>query len=199
MGPLEVLVNNAGVIAVGSAVDEPGSVTRRVLDVNAYGVLLGTKLATRRMRVHGRGHVINIASTSALMPVPGIATYTATKHAVLGYTDAVRLENRHTGIHFSTVLPALTNTDMIAGVGTARGFRNLEPRDIAEAVGRLIVKPKNRVVVPKSFGLLALSPRRLFPQPVYEAVERALGAERVFQSDVDATRRAAYRRRTDTS
>jgi NAD(P)-dependent dehydrogenase (short-subunit alcohol dehydrogenase family) len=128
LGPIDVLVNNAGVIAVGPAVEEADDVTERVLRINAYGVMLGTKLAVRRMRARGRGHIINVASTSAVMPVPGIATYSATKHAVLGYTDAVRLENRRSGIHFSTVLPALTNTQMISGVGRAQRIQHPRTR-----------------------------------------------------------------------
>jgi short-subunit dehydrogenase len=199
LGPIDVLVNNAGIISVGGAVDEPDTVTTQVPAVNAYGVILGTKLATKRMIVRGRGHIINIASTSAVMPVPGVAIYSATKHAVLGFTDAIRLENRSSGVHFSTVLPALTNTEMIAGVGRAKGFKNIEPEDVANAVARLIVSPKSRVVVPKSFGILALSGRRFMPQRVYESLERVLGAERVFMADVDVEQRKEYAKRTGTS
>jgi len=106
MGSIDVLVNNAGIISVGPAIDETDDITRRVLEVNLFGVMIGTKLAAARMRTRRSGHIINIASTSAVMPVPGIATYSATKHAVLGFTDAIRLANRRSGIHFSTVLPA---------------------------------------------------------------------------------------------
>ena len=69
LGPVDVLVNNAGVIAVGSAVDEADAVTERVLDVNIFGVILGTKLAAQRMLPRGHGHVINIASVASVLPV----------------------------------------------------------------------------------------------------------------------------------
>ena len=62
LGPVDVLVNNAGVIAVGSAVAEADAITQRVLDVNIYGVILGTKLAAQRMLPRGQGHIVNIAS-----------------------------------------------------------------------------------------------------------------------------------------
>ncbi|PIB81043.1 SDR family oxidoreductase [Mycobacterium celatum] len=196
LGPIDVLVNNAGVIAVGSAVEESDAATRRLLDVNIYGVILGTKLASQRMLPRGRGHVINIASLGGLLPTAGIATYCATKHAVLGFTDTVRLENRGSGVHFSAVLPTLTNTEMIAGVGHAKGFRNAEPDDVARAVAGLIVKPKARVLVPRSVGA-AVAVQRFLPQRLAEALGRTLGTERVFTA-VDVGQRTGYAKRAGT-
>jgi short-subunit dehydrogenase len=198
LGPVDVLVNNAGVLSVGSAVDETDAITKRVLDVNIYGVILGTKLAAQRMLPRGHGHIINIASVAGVTPIAGIATYCATKHAVLGFTDTVRLENRGRGIHFSAVLPALTNTEMIAGVGRAKGFKNAEPDDIATAIAGVIAKPKPRVIVPRAMGVI-VSSQRFMPRRVSEALGRALGAERVFTSDVEAEKRKAYTARTGTS
>ena len=198
LGPLDILVNNAGVIAVGSAVDEADAITRRVLDVNIFGVILGTKLAAQRMLPRRRGHIINIASLGGLLPSEGIATYCATKHAVLGYTDTVRLENRGSGLRFSAILPTLTNTEMIAGVGHARGFKNAEPEDVARAVVGVIAKPKPRVAVPPSMGA-ALWVQRLLPHAISDATGRFLGTGRVFTSDVRPDKRTAYARRTGTS
>jgi NAD(P)-dependent dehydrogenase (short-subunit alcohol dehydrogenase family) len=198
LGLLDVLVNNAGVIAVGSAVDEAGAVTQRVLDVNIYGVILGTKLAAQRMLPRGRGHIINIASLGGVLPTEGIATYCATKHAVLGYTDTVRMENRGRGVHFSAIMPTLTNTEMIAGIGHTRGLKNAEPQDVARAVAGVIAKPKARVVVPRSTGVVA-STQRFMPQRVSEALGRFLGTGRVFTSDVEVDKRAMYAQRTGTS
>ncbi|WP_156687859.1 SDR family oxidoreductase [Mycobacterium sp. Marseille-P9652] len=198
LGPLAVLVNNAGVIAVGMAVDETDAATRRVLDVNIGGVILGTKLGLQRMLPHGRGHIINVGSMGSVLPVAGIATYCATKHAVLGYTDSVRVENRGRGLHFSTIMPALTNTEMIAGIGSARGIKNVEPEDVARAVADAIAKPKRRVIVPRSMGTAA-AVQRMLPQPVAEALGRALGTDRGFTTDVQPEKREAYARRTGTS
>ncbi|MHA7651616.1 SDR family oxidoreductase [Mycobacterium sp. ML4] len=198
LGPLDVMVNNAGLIAVGSAVEENDEATRRLFDVNVHGVILGTKLATQRMLPRRRGHVINIGSVSSVLPTEGIATYCATKHAVLGYTDAIRLENRGRGVHFSVIMPTLTNTEMVAGVGHAKGFKNAEPEDVARAVVRVIAKPEPHVVIPRSLGM-TLWAQRLMPVGLAEALGRALGAGRVFTSDLDASKRAAYARRTGTS
>ena len=198
LGPVEVMVNNAGVIAVGSAVDEDNAVTRRVLDVNIYGVILGTKLAAQRMLPRGHGHIINVASLGSVLPTEGIATYCATKHAVLGYTDTVRMENRGRGIHFSAIMPTLTNTEMIVGVGHARGLKNAEPEDVAQAIAGVIAKPKPRVIVPRSIGVIA-STQRFMPQRASEALGRLLGTGRVFTSDVERDKRASYAQRTGTS
>ncbi|OBK28720.1 short-chain dehydrogenase [Mycobacterium asiaticum] len=198
LGPLDVLVNNAGLIAVGSAVDEPDDVTQRLFDVNVHGVILGTKLATQRMLPRRRGHVINIGSLGSVLPTEGIATYCATKHAVLGYTDAVRMENHGSGVHFSVIMPTLTNTEMIAGVGHAKGFKNAEPSDVARAVVGVIAKPESHVAVPRSLGRTVWA-QRLLPQSVAEAFARVLGTGRVFTSDLEREKREAYARRTGTS
>jgi NAD(P)-dependent dehydrogenase (short-subunit alcohol dehydrogenase family) len=197
-GPVDVVVNNAGVIAVGPAVDEPDAVTRRLLDVNILGVILGTKLAAQRMLPRGRGHVINIASLGSVLPTEGIATYCATKHAVLGYTDTIRMENRGRGVHFSAIMPTLTNTQMVDGIGHAKGFKNAEPEEIALEVAKVIAKPKSRVVIPRSLGR-TVAAQRLLPLSVAEALGRMLGAGRVFTSDVNFEKRTSYARRTGTS
>ncbi|WP_246398012.1 SDR family oxidoreductase [Mycobacterium vicinigordonae] len=198
VGPVDVVVNNAGLIAVGSAVDEPDEATKRLLDVNVFGVILGTKLATHRMLPRRRGHVVNIASLGGVLPTEGIATYCATKHAVLGYTDTVRLENRGSGVHFTSIMPTLTNTDMVAGVGHAKGFKNVEPKDVARAVVAVIGKPQPRVAVPRSMGL-TLSVQRLLPRQVAEALGRVLGTGRVFTSDLNRDQHDVYSRRTGIS
>lgn len=198
LGPLDVLVNNAGVIAVGCAVDEADAVTEQLLDVNIFGVILGTKLAAQRMLPRRRGHIVNIASLGSVLPTEGIATYCATKHAVLGYTDTVRLENRGSGVHFSAIMPTLTNTEMVAGIGHAKGFKNAEPEDVARAVVGVIGKPKPRVAIPRSLGV-TLSAQRLLPRGLAEALGRALGTGRVFTSDLQPDKRTGYARRTGTS
>jgi short-subunit dehydrogenase len=198
LGPLDVLVNNAGVIAVGNAVDESDAVTQQLLDVNVFGVILGTKLGTERMLARGRGHIVNIASLGSVTPVAGTATYCATKHAVLGYTDSVRMENRGSGVHFSAIMPTLTNTEMIAGVGRAKGVKNAEPEDVARAVADVIIKPEPRVFVPRSLSFM-VGTQRLLPHRVAEALGRRLGTDRVFTSDVQAAKREGYARRTGTT
>lgn len=198
LGPLDVVVNNAGLITAGPAVEEPDDATRRLFDVNVHGVILGTKLATQRMLPRRRGHVINIGSLGSVLPTEGIATYCATKHAVLGYTDAVRMENHGSGVHFTVIMPTLTNTEMVAGVGHAKGFKNAEPEDVARAVVGVIGKPEPRVAIPRSLGA-TIRLQRLLPMGVAEALGRALGTGRVFTTDLRREEHDVYTRRTGLS
>jgi NAD(P)-dependent dehydrogenase (short-subunit alcohol dehydrogenase family) len=192
LGPFDVLINNAAIAPAGAFLDEPDDVTQRTIAINLFGVILGTKLAAERMVKRRRGHIINIASLAALGAAPGIATYTATKHAVLGFTDTARLELRGTGVTLSVVLPTLTNTGMIDGVASMSGLRNAEPDDIAAGIVRLIEKPKPRMAVTRAAGLLIEVSQRLMPLRMGEAVTHALHADRIFTDAADTPQRRDY-------
>ena len=194
LGPIDVLVNNAGIMPAGRIVDEPDAVTRRILDINVFGVITGSKLAARRMLPRGRGHVINIASLAGEIYTPGLATYCASKYAVVGFTDAARVEHRGTGIEFSAVLPSFVNTELTAGTKGIPGLKNAEPEDIARAIVSLIENPKPKVRVTKLVGALAAS-QKFFPRRIGEALNRALHTDKVFLDDVDITARQAYEER----
>jgi NAD(P)-dependent dehydrogenase (short-subunit alcohol dehydrogenase family) len=191
LGPIDVLVNNAGICPAGSFLDESDEMTRRLIDINLFGVILGTKLAAERMVKRGTGHIINIASVGAVNVVPGIATYCATKHAVLGYTDTVRLELRGTGVKASVVMPTLTNTSMIDGVASASGLKNAEPEDVAAGIVGLIDKPRPRLTVTRAAGVLIGVSRRM-PLRVSEAISRAMNADRIFVEAANKPERRDY-------
>ncbi|MDT5079264.1 MAG: hypothetical protein QOJ80_3901 [Mycobacterium sp.] len=191
LGPLDVLINNAGIMPAGKLIDEPDRVTRRILDINVYGVILGSKLAAQRMVPRRSGHVINIASLAGESPTPGLATYCASKYAVLGFTDSARIEYRDTGVHFSSVLPTFTNTELVAGTSGAKVLKNAEPEDIANAIVGLITKPVARVAVTRAAGFVIAS-MKFIPQSAGEFIARKLGMDHVFLEDVDNAARKAY-------
>jgi NAD(P)-dependent dehydrogenase (short-subunit alcohol dehydrogenase family) len=199
LGPLDILINNAGIAPAGRFLDEPDDVTQRTIAINIFGVILGTKLAAERMVKRRRGHIINIASLAALGAVPGIATYTATKHAVLGFTDTARLELRGTGVTLSAVMPTLTNTSMVDGVASVPGFRTAEPEDIAAGVVGLIEKPKPRLAVTRAAGLLIDIVPRFMPLRVSEALNRALRVDAIFIEAADKQTRRDYEDRARRS
>ena len=131
-----MLVNNAGIMQVGRFIDEDDLTARRMVDINLHGVILGMKLALARMIPRDRGHIVNISSQAGKFGAPGGATYSATKHAVVGLTEAVRGELRLMGAHIdvSYVMPFVVNTELGSGLGEARGMSNLEPADVADAI-----------------------------------------------------------------
>ncbi|UGT59578.1 SDR family oxidoreductase [Nocardia asteroides] len=197
LGPIDVLINNAGIMPTGRLVDEPDALTRRILDINVYGVILGSKLAAVRMLPRGSGHVINIASLAGESHIPGLATYNASKHAVLGFTDTLREEYRGTGLHFSSVLPTLTKTELGSGVSTPKVMPPAEPEEIAAAIAALIAKPRSKVRVTKVAGAISRVVNFL-PESVGDAIARSLGASHTFLEDVDSDQRKAYEDRART-
>ena len=92
LGPLDVLVNNAGIMPVTPLEEESAASIARQLEINLHAVIHGTQEAMRRMRPRGTGHIVNIASLAGKAGYPHLATYCATKHGVVGLSEAVRLE-----------------------------------------------------------------------------------------------------------
>jgi NAD(P)-dependent dehydrogenase (short-subunit alcohol dehydrogenase family) len=194
LGPIDVLINNAGIMPVGRIIDEPDAVTRRILDINVYGVILGSKLAVQRMVPRGSGHVINVASLAGELYAVGLASYCASKHAVVAFTDSARLEYRSAGVQFSIVSPTFVNTELIAGTTGAKGFKNAEPSDIADAIVKLVAHPRPRVRVTRAAGAMVVS-QKFMPRRMAEALNRALGGDHIFTDDVDVEKRRAYEAR----
>ncbi|WP_328390188.1 SDR family oxidoreductase [Nocardia sp. NBC_00416] len=194
VGPIDVLINNAGIMPTGRLVEEDDQITRRILDINVYGVILGSKIALARMLERRSGHIINIASLAGETHIPGLATYNASKHAVLGFTDTLREEYRGTGVSFSSVLPTLTNTELGSGVAAPKGLPAAEPADIAAAVVRLIAKPRPKARVTRAAGAMSVFVN-LLPQSVGDALGRSMGSAQTFLDDVDTEKRKAYEER----
>ncbi|HTW41022.1 MAG TPA: SDR family oxidoreductase [Solirubrobacteraceae bacterium] len=180
LGPLDVLVNNAGIMPIGRFIDEDDMTARRMIDINLHGVILGTKLALERMLPRDRGHIVNISSQAGKFGAPGGATYSATKHAVVGLSEAVRGELHLMGAHvdISYVMPFVVQTELGSGLGKARGMHSLTPEEVADAIVDALHYGTVDVWVPKSakrqFTLGSLLPRALS-----EGMARAMKADRV--------------------
>jgi NADP-dependent 3-hydroxy acid dehydrogenase YdfG len=199
LGPIDVLVNNAGIMQVGSFLEEDDLTARRMVDINIHGVILGTKIALARMIPRDRGHIVNISSQAGKYGTPGGATYSATKHAVVGLTEALRGELRLMGAHvdLSYVMPYIVNTELGAGLGEARGLHNLEPSEVAEAIVDALQNGIVDVWVPKSAkrsNLLGV----VLPRRLSEGVARAMKADRVL-TQADPSIRRAYELRASRS
>ncbi len=197
LGPIHVLVNNAGIMPVTAFEDEDDAMAIRQLELNLHAVLHGTKEAVRRMKPRGTGHIVNVASVAGRTGYPGLATYSACKHGVVGLSEAVRAELRGTGVEVSVVMPAIVSTELAAGLAKARGFKTSTPEEVAAAVLAAVEVPRFEVYVPRTVGptlvVLGLLPRR-----AREAVARFIGADRVL-SGADRAARAAYEARAALS
>lgn len=152
-GPIDVLVNNAGVMWVGPFNAEPDAATERQIAVNLLGVIRGVKLAAPAMVARASGHIITIASAASLLTTPGEASYSASKHGVLGYLKAVREELHGSPVKLSVIMPAVVDTKLAAGTGTGAAAM-LQPADIAAAVLQTIARPRFEVVIPGYIGPL---------------------------------------------
>ena len=195
LGPLDVLVNNAGIMPVGPFLGEDDATAKRQTDINLQGVIVGTKLAVERFTPRGRGHIVQLASIAGKLGFPGGATYTATKHAVVGLTEALRAELRGTGIELHQVLPIGVNTELYSGVSGARGFKTAEPEDVANAIVELLQTGKFEIYVPKAVGAIVRL-KALMPRPVVDAIIRWTKGDQLLLA-ADPAARAAYHARVN--
>jgi NAD(P)-dependent dehydrogenase (short-subunit alcohol dehydrogenase family) len=196
LGPIDILVNNAGIMPITPLEHESAASVARQLEINVRAVIHGTQEAMRRMRPRGTGHIVNIASLAGKGGYPGLATYSATKHAVVGLSEAVRFELKGSGVEVSCVMPGIVNTELSSGMHEAR-VRNLEPSQVADEVVAALKVPKFEVYVPRSAGAL-YKLAGVLPRWGREALARAMGGDRVATS-VDTSERAAYEARAAES
>lgn len=191
LGPLDVMVNNAGIMPTGSLLDEGEAIARKTVEVNVLGVITGTKRALRSMVPRGRGVIVTLASMAGESAMPGLATYNASKWGALGFTLAARAEFAESGVDVVAVLPAFVNTELTSGTKGLAGFDNVEPEEVAEAIVAAVQRPRGKVYVPRTVGAIA-AVTRLLPESVQRVVGRALKAEKVMLEDVDVEARRAY-------
>lgn len=109
-GRIDLLVNNAGIGIVGAAEETSPLQAKALFDVNFFGVLRMTNAVLPTMRRQGSGRIVNIGSLLGLIPSPYNAIYSASKHAVEGYTESLDHELRSLGIRAVVVEPSYTNT-----------------------------------------------------------------------------------------
>lgn len=196
VGTVDVLVNNAGLMAIGALVDEPDDLTAKQFAVNVEGVVLGMKLALERMLVRGEGQVVNVASMAGLVPAAGLVTYTGTKHAVVGMTEAAHYEYGERGIQFTCILPSFVKTSLTSGTSPAPGVPVLEPEDVADAIVGSIKRPQAIVHVPRTIQWAPML-RPFLPMGARTALGKAFRLDRVFL-DYDKDARRAYQERIES-
>lgn len=200
-GGLDVWVNNAGVLLTGPAWEQDSAARRMMLDVNALGTINGTVAAIDAMKGAGGGHIINIASLVGVSAYPGLATYCATKHAVVGFSEALRRELEPQGVLLSTVLPGVVRTELSSGLDAPRWTEPLttvDASDVGDAIVEVIAKPRPRITVPKALGA-TLKATSALPARTQLWIERTLKLDGVFATAHGPERSAYHQRLKDQS
>jgi NAD(P)-dependent dehydrogenase (short-subunit alcohol dehydrogenase family) len=196
LGLLDAVINNAGIMPVTPFVEESADSVRRQVDINLHGVITGTQLAIERLRPRDSGYIVNIASQAGKAGIPGIATYSATKHGVVGLSEAVRAELRDSGVEVVCVMPTVVNTELTSGVGQ-KWIKPVEAEDVANEIVDAMEVPRFDVFVPRAniglYKVMTLLPRRW-----REAVGRAMKVDKLM-IEVDHGARRAYEERAAAS
>jgi NAD(P)-dependent dehydrogenase (short-subunit alcohol dehydrogenase family) len=180
-GPVDVLVNNAGVMPNGHFLDLSDETNRLMVEVNLFGVIHGMQLALPGMIERGRGHVVNVASLAGKFPIKGLAVYNATKFAVVGLTAATRLEMAPHGVSVSAILPSAVDTALASGLSMAP-LPKVKPDAIADAVVASVRSRAAETAVPGYVGALATL-GQLTPEPARNLLRRLLRDDRALRPE----------------
>jgi short-subunit dehydrogenase len=163
IGDVDLFVNNAGIAIGGEARDLSLDDWRKVLAVNLTGTIHGIAAVYPRMVRRGRGHILNVASVGGLSPYPLALPYTASKHAVVGLSLALRAEAAALGVKVSVACPGMVNTPIWSG-SVVRGFdpsavvtrakSAMTPERCARAILRGVERNEGLIVVTAEARLL---------------------------------------------
>lgn len=187
-GPIQILVNNAGYALTGALEETSIAEARQQFETNFFGVLRVTNAVLPEMRQAGYGRIVNISSVVGFLPAPYMGIYTASKHAVEGYTETLDHEVREFGVRAALVEPAYTKSNISQNEKTAQTAlkeyvaqrqrmksalqKNIahgdEPRMVAETVYRALTAKSPRLRYPVGRGILLSRLRRFAPASVFD-------------------------------
>jgi short-subunit dehydrogenase len=170
LGPIDVLVNNAGLEFSGEFAEQTVAQLEAITTVNLLAVMELTRVALPEMLERRRGHVVNLASLAGKLPAPYLASYSATKHAVVGFTHSLRAELGDEPVGFTVICPGLISKVGMYGrleqhVGDVpRELATLPPERVGDAVVEGIRHNRPEIVVARRavrpvIGLAAVAPK----------------------------------------
>ena len=178
-GPIDVLVNNAGIVHGGAFLDVPLDRHQATFHVNTLGVVTVTHAFLPDLIGRPEAHLVNIASAAAFSGLPFGSTYAASKWAVLGFSESIRLEmaeqgRRHVGV--TAVCPGYVGTGMFEGARALRLTRILTPERIADLTVRAVLANREIVMTP---WVVALGPalRGIVPRRLFDWIAALFGAQ----------------------
>ncbi|HEX7064352.1 MAG TPA: SDR family oxidoreductase [Bacillales bacterium] len=155
---VDVLVNNAGFAVFDFFHQAKLEDLKNMLEVNVYGLMACTRTVLPHMVERNSGHIINVASLAGKVSTPKSTVYSATKHAVLGFSNGLRMELADKAVHVTTVNPGPVNTNFFNIADESGDYvKNvarfmLEPDVVARKVVRAMERPKREINVPFSMS-----------------------------------------------
>jgi len=151
-GRIDVLINNAAFGYYGSVENTPADVVREIFDLNFESPLFASQLVIPIMRAQGSGHIINVSSVAGKRGLPLSGIYSATKFALNGISEAMRVEMQGSGIEVSIINPPATRTEFGANIRQGDVTARFKPmgrvqsaEEVAAAIVQCIKKPKAEV------------------------------------------------------
>jgi short-subunit dehydrogenase len=190
-GPVDILINNAALSAVGPVVDFSEEEIARTVDVNLLTPILLTRAVTPQLVGRGRGHIVLIGSLSGRTASKGSALYNSTKFGLRGFALAHRQDLHGTGVGVSIVEPTfVSEAGMYAdsGVALPKGVRTVSPDEVTRAVIRSIEKNVDEIVVAPVEQRIQASLALVAPS-VDARLQRAFGVSEVFGKYPGVTKR----------
>ena len=141
-GQVDVLVNNAGVVLAGRLEDMALEDWQWIMGINIWGVVHGSHFFYPGMKRRGSGHIVNISSAAALIPLPMLSAYSGTKSAVLSMTRVWRAEGAVHGVGFTAVCPGVMNTNISKSVRISSGGQRKPPPQSNEKASRFLARER---------------------------------------------------------
>jgi short-subunit dehydrogenase len=176
---IDILINNAGIVVGKTIVDSSFEEIKRTLDVNVMGVIWMTKQFLPEMVSRNSGHIVNIASAAGMLALPKLADYCASKFAVVGFTDSLRMEMSkygHTGVKTTCICPSIIDTGMFTGFKPPMLNPLLQPKEVALKVLNGVKKEHTYVKMPFMVKLIPLF--KFFPAKWVDWIGDLLGTSR---------------------
>ncbi len=178
LGPVDILINNAGVVFGGAFLDVPFEKHVRTYRVNVEGMLAMTYAFLPDLLSRPQGHVVNIASAAGLIGLPWGTSYSSSKWAVIGFSESLRLElemTKRDSVKVTTVCPSYVSTGLFEGVRPPKTTSMLTPEGLAQEVVQGIKHDDVYVLTP---WLVKLTPilKGLLPTRLFDTVAWTLGA-----------------------
>ncbi|MFA4080670.1 SDR family NAD(P)-dependent oxidoreductase [Mycobacteroides salmoniphilum] len=191
-GPIDIVVNNAGIMPVGPLLEESRGVAEATMRVNFWSHYISYQVLAPRMIARGRGHFINVTSAAGAIHSPGLASYVASKHAATGFARSAREELVGTGVTISTVMPAAVRTQLVDGIPFKwwEKLGIIPPGWVARDAVRT-VRNRPAVVGSPRGTVFALRLQHLVPEWLWLLGRRAVNADRTV-GPVDRRARGEY-------